>query len=234
MALSFDSVNHEYRLHGRRVPSVTGIIRIAGLTSGYSFEDPLHAYRGLACHHGAALIDAGKEDVWFGVDLPKDHPRYKEYVQVAHDINTGYLPAYRNFREQTGFQGYTSELGMIHPTWKFGGTLDSCGEVGEDIWLMDLKSGVLPELVPIQLAAYHMLIKEGLPIDPEHPGLDWLREVVKQGRKIHRKALRLSRDGGWTLFSETSKKEPYDSRVFDVGWASSIALYNLRSAYGFL
>lgn len=234
MKLSFYADSHEYRIDGRRVPSVTGILRISGLTSSYSFDDPLHAFRGLACHHGAALIDSGQEDVWFGVELPENHPRYKEYSQVADDINNGYLPAYRKFRERTGFQGHTYELGMIHPTLHFGGTLDMCGECGEEIWLLDLKSGVLPELVPIQLAAYHMLIKEGLPIDPQHPGLDWLKEVVKQGRNICRKAVRLSKDATWTLFSETSKRTAYNDRRFDVAWASAISLYNIRSEYNFL
>lgn len=234
MRLEFSAEKHEYYLDGRRVPSVTGIQRISGLVSAYSFDDPLHSFRGHAVHSGCALLDQGG-DPWFGVEgMDQRNPRYSEYVQVAHDINHGYLPAYRKFRERTGFQGFTYELGMIHPTLQFGGTLDVCGECGDEIWLVDLKSGILPDLVPVQLAAYHMLIREGLPIDPEHPGLGWLKEVVKSGRKILRKAVRLEKDGTDTLFSFTSKRDHYDSRMFDVSWAGAISNYNLRAKYGFL
>lgn len=232
--LEFDAGAHIYRLDGHRVPSVTGIIRISGLASAFSFDDPIHKFRGHSVHFGCALLDQ-HQDAYFGVDgIPQTHPQYAQYVQVAHDINYGYLPGYAAFKAHTGFQGYIYECGWIHPLLRYGGIFDIAGECGEEVWLLDEKSGVLPELVPIQLAGYDMLIRQGLPIDPEHPGLDWLREVIKQGRKIHRKALRLSKDGTWTLFSETSKRTAYNDRKFDVAWASAISLYNIRSEYNFL
>lgn len=230
--LEFDNNEHIYRMDGRRVPSVTGIMRISQLVSSFSFDDPIHAFRGHAVHHGAALIDQGQEDVWFGVSGPLAND--PEYVKVANDINTGYLPAYRAFKKRTGFQGHTYEVGLIHPTLRYAGTFDACGECGDDIWLIDLKSGVLPELVPVQLAAYQRLILEGLPIDPDHAGLEWLRESVKSGRKIHRKAVRLQKDGTDTLFSETSKGTSYDDRKFDNAWVAAISLYNVRAEYNFL
>lgn len=234
MRLEFDSAEHVYRKDGRRVPSVTGLMRIAQMVSGFSFDDPIHAFRGHSVHFGCGLIDRG-EDAYFGVNgIPETDPKYSEYVKVAHDINYGYLPAYADFKRTTGFQGHIYECGWIHTALNYGGTFDIAGECGDEIWLLDEKSGVLPELTPLQLAGYHMLIKEGVPINPEHPGLDWLREVIKQGRRIKRKALRLQKDGTWTLFSETSKRTSYDDRKFDIGWASIVNCYNLRQEYGFL
>lgn len=222
---------HEYRIDGMRIPSVTGIMRTCSLTVDYAFADKIHAFRGTAVHHGCALIDQGGSP-WFevGGQMAGD----PEYVKVANDINTGYLPAYRAFKERTGFQGRIYECVMVHEALRFGGTFDAVGEAGDEVWLIDLKSGVLPELVSVQLAAYEMLIRHGVPVDSEHPGLEWLREVVKSGRKIHRKAVRLERDGTDTLFSQTSKGCHYDSRTFDTAWSAAISIYNLRATYNLL
>lgn len=232
MRLEFDPVEHKYTMDGRRLPSVTGIMRIAGLTGSYGFDDPIHAMRGHAVHAGCSIIDMGGEPP--SINLTGDYASNPDYVQVAKDIEEGYWPAYRAFKARTGFQGRIYECAMVHPTLGYAGTFDVCGERGDEIWLPDLKSGVLPDLVPIQLSGYSLLIREGIPVDPQHPGLDWLREMVKSGKKILRKAVRLQKDGTDTLFSETKRKESYDSRVFDAGWMSAISLYNLRSSYGLL
>lgn len=237
--LSFNIEEHEYRIDGYRVPSVTGVMRIMGLVSSFSFDDPIHSFRGHAVHHGCALIDQNiQPPPWFvikdDVISPAD-PKYSEYVQVASDINHGYLPAYRAFKARTGFQGFCYECVMFHPVLRFGGTFDVIGECGDEIWLVDLKSGVLPELVPVQLSAYEMLIRNGVPLHGDHAGFDWVKQIVLQGeRKIRRVAVRLTKDGTDTMFSETSKGTSYDSREFDNSWKAAISLYNMRQSYGFL
>lgn len=231
MKLEFREATHEYYCDGRRLPSVTGVMRTAGLTSSYGFDDPIHALRGHAVHYGCAIIDQGGEP---SVAPPVRHAQNPDYIQVVKDIHDGYWPAYRAFKARTGFQGRIYECPMVHPYLGYAGTFDVCGEVGEELWLLDLKSGALPELVPVQLAAYDMLIRDGFPVDPEHFGYRWLKQKIAKGRKLIRKAVRLQKDGTATLFSETKRREDYNARVFDTIWASAISIYNARSMYGLL
>lgn len=228
MSVRFNQADHSYWCGHRQLPSVTELLRAAGLYSTYSFADPTHKYRGHAVHAGAAIIDMGGEPVLATV------PKHLE--QVGRDIIEGYWPAFSSWKERTGWQGRIWECSFVDPVRGFGGTFDSVGEFPDDpaIYELDVKSGVLPELVPAQLALYELLIRQGQPVDPQHPGLAWLMEAIKSGRPLKKIALRLERDGRHTMYSQTSKGRSYDDPVWLQVANSVLNLHAIKSTYGLL
>ncbi len=85
MALAFDAASHRYTLDGVVLPSVTQVIRDAGLMPAYYSEDAeWYADRGSAVHEATALYDRGILD-----DASLD----QEIV--------GYVESYRAFRRDS-------------------------------------------------------------------------------------------------------------------------------------
>ena len=223
-APSFDPIRHIYATGDRVVPSNTEILRLMGIYGSYQFTESHHKYRGHAVHAGSAILDMG--------GIPQLGPVPSHLQQVADDIVNGYWPAFSRFKERTGWQGRIWECPIVDSLRGYGGTFDTVGEMGDDVVLLDLKSGVLPDMVPVQLALYWLLITQGKPVDEQHPGLDWLREVVKSGRPVKRMALRLTKDGKDTLFTQTSKGEDYSSQKWLAVASSVLNLYAVKSQYG--
>ncbi len=91
----------------------------------------------------------------------------------------------------------------------------------------DIKSGTYPEMTIVQIAAYEDLARRGLPVNPDHTGLGWLREVLGREEGIERCGLRLEKTGRFTAFYETSKGEPYHLPKWMSAWRSCVALYTL-------
>ena len=224
--LSFDPSTHSYWSDTRRLSSVTEILRMTGIYSNFSFAESHHKYRGTAVHTWCAITDLGGTPV-----LGPVPPHLK---QVGEEITNGYWPAFSRFKERTGWQGRIWEASFIDPLRGFAGTLDTVGEMGDDICLLDVKSGVMPELVPAQLALYWLLVTKGLPVHPDHPGMDWLMEVVKSGRPVKRVALRLEKSGKDTLFTQTSKGEDFSSPKWIAVANSVLNLYTVRQQYNLL
>lgn len=224
--LSFDQVTHTYR-DGRRVlPSVTEILREMGIYGSYQFAESHHKYRGSAVHAGSAILDAG------GTPQLGAVPAHLQ--SVADDIVNGYWPAFSAWRSRTGFRGRIWECPYADPVLGYAGCFDTAGEVGDEIWFVDLKSGTLPEMVPVQLWAYEHLIRHGKPINQDHPGLPWLLDAVNSGRRLRKKAVRLEKTGRDTMTEATSKGQPYDDPTFSAAWKSCLNLYNLKTGYNLL
>ncbi len=196
-----------------------------GIYGSYQFVESHHKYRGHAVHAGSAILDMG--------GVPQLGPVPQHLQQVADDIVNGYWPAFTRFKERTGWQGRIWECPFVDPVRMYGGTSDTWGEMpGEEaVILLDVKSGVLPEMVPVQLALYELLAKNGVPVDQEHPGLGWLQATIKSGRPIKRMALRLTKDGKDTLFTQTSKGEDYSSPKWLAVASSLLNLYAVKSQY---
>jgi hypothetical protein len=224
--LSFNASDHSYWADGRQFPSVTQILKAVGIYSDFHFQESHHKYRGHAVHAGAAILDMG--------GVPELGPVPAHLKQVGEDIVNGYWPAFSRFKERTGWQGRIWECPIIDPVRGYAGCFDSVGEMGDDVVLLDVKSGVLPEMVPVQLALYWLLIGEGLPVNPQHPGLRWLEDVIKSGRPVKRMALRLTKDGKDTLFTQTSKCEDYSSPRWIQVTRSILNVYTIRASYGLL
>jgi hypothetical protein len=209
----------------------------------YEFAAQVHRYRGHAVHHGCALIDQGETPT---LSIPANAS--EEIRKAAFDIENGYWPAYRRFKARTGFQGQCYECSLVDPIMGFGGTFDVMGttppvedEEGNiiypgEVWLPDLKSGeVLPKMVPCQTALYKYLLTHGKPVNPRHPGWDWVQEIVRAGTPIRCKAIRLQRDGTPTIYAESTKPvRSYDDPYWTVLARSAVNLYNGLNDNGLL
>jgi len=224
VTVSFDPREHAYRAGGRKVPSVTEILRAEGLTSSYAFSDRTHAFRGSAVHRACAMLDFGANPIVSGP---------KHLQQVVDDINNGYVPAFARWRERTKFQGRCWECPIVSPEMGYGGTFDAAGnfEGSPEIVLLDLKSGVMPAMVPIQLAGYLDLIQKGTPVDAQHYGWEWLQENVRSGVPVRRVAVRLEKTGRETMFTEGPDGTHYSHPMWTVAFRSAVNLHNLKAKF---
>jgi hypothetical protein len=122
--LVFNPENHEYRLNGVVVPSVT---QICDELVDFSWvrPDALAAaqHRGTAVHLACELDDKG--------DLVEES---------VHEKIRPYLEAYRKFRNVTGFQPHVIERQVHHDGQMYAGTLDRVGMMKEDRVLIDIKT----------------------------------------------------------------------------------------------
>jgi hypothetical protein len=177
--LTFDPETHVYRWDDAVVPSVTQVLESAGIIDYSSIPRGIRDYalqRGSLVHRACELWDEG--------DLDMD---------TLSDVLAPYVRAYIDFRETTGFTPILSEYRAYSTRWGYAGTLDRLGQVGNRLWLIDLKSGGMPRWARLQTAAYHELIK-GL-----HPC-------------VERYALRLDKDGRFYLSDPFT--DPSDFYVF--------------------
>lgn len=233
MTLSFDSLTHTYAVDGKSLPSVTGILRACGLTGQYEFRDPIHAMRGTAVHEGAALIISGVRKYPTLEPLRSPHSHNAAYVQVHGEID-GYWEAVRAAKAMIKFSGCVYEARFIDPVRGCAGTFDFGAYVASANQLWDIKSGMYPVMTPVQICAYEDLARRGLPINPDHPGLPWLQELVKSGQPIERCGLRLEKTGRFTAYYECPKGRPYTSPMWMSAWRSALCLYTLVPDHHYL
>lgn len=140
-SFTFDPQAHIYRLDGVQIPSVTGIIKDAGLCRDYSgFQEA--QWRGLHVHNACEFYDL--EDLnWNSV--------YPQWL--------GYVKAWARFRDDTGFKPELIEFQTYHKEFRYAGTIDRIGVLDGKRFLIDLKTGEPEAWHGIQTAAYSMLEK---------------------------------------------------------------------------
>lgn len=218
--LRFDSSAHAYLDGEKRLPSVTGILRDVGYSPDYSFAKEVHRMRGTSVHEAAQMIMEGG---WPKLSpLPHPYNKDPEYVKVHGEI-PGYWEAIRRAREILKIEGRAFECAMADPVRGYAGKWDGAGTCHNENWFWDWKSGTMPFSVVIQLAAYWDLIERGIPIS-KGVGLDWVRaEHAKNPFK--RKAIRLEKDGKWTLYQETTKGTSFDDPKWISAWRSAMYLH---------
>jgi hypothetical protein len=140
--LVFDAGQHRYILGGVQLPGVTGVLEAAGLLD-YGFlnaEDRARCLeRGWAVH----------------VATERDDNHVLDEGSLGAEI-LGYVEAWRTFRRDYGFVPRLIEHRVFHPHFKYAGTLDRVGGVRDGAeFIVDIKSGVAPDAVRYQLAAYN-------------------------------------------------------------------------------
>lgn len=146
--ITFDPEAHVYRLNGEALPSVTGIIRDAGL-SDYSSIPPAilerAAARGKAVHTAIELLL--ENDLDFDSLDPSLH---------------GYVAAYKRFVDDTGWTPTHVEQRVYHPVLRYVGTYDQLGAMRDGRrFLVDVKTAAKrAPWWPIQAAAYHECLDE--------------------------------------------------------------------------
>lgn len=138
--LTFDQAEHRYYLNGSPIPNVTRILEAAGLIDYRFLGERREQYleRGRLVH----LVTQQDDEGCLAAD------------SVDEDIS-GYLEAWRKFKRDYAFTPLRIEHRVFHPGLKFAGCLDRTGVTrdGTEI-ILDIKTGVAPAAVALQLAAY--------------------------------------------------------------------------------
>lgn len=139
--LTFDETTHTYRLDGRKIPSVTTIIKAAGLIDDIWFNEAA-TWRGSVVHKCCELDCKGKLD-----------------ESTVDPGAAGYLEGWRKWKRETGFRPVVVEQMDYHSDLFYAGTPDRVGFVcqGEPC-VVDIKTGPAQKWHAIQLAAYRMFL----------------------------------------------------------------------------
>jgi hypothetical protein len=144
----FDEETHTFRVDGRIVPSVTGILKAAGIghtgTTDEGFEiseEVMEAARdrGTDAHLACQLLDESDLD-WDSLD---------EEIEP-------YVTGYQNWKDAAGFVPDLIERPLYNETDDYCGIVDRAGWIGDERVVVDIKtgSGGLKPWHPIQTAAY--------------------------------------------------------------------------------
>jgi hypothetical protein len=139
--LEFDPILHRYYCDAIELASVTTILKLAGVTSGFGSDADME--RGRNVHKICELDDQG------GVDLRK----------VSKELR-GYLHGWRSYKAISGWQSSHVEHRVWSPEWGYAGTIDRIGtrRNGKHPVILDIKSskqaGSPADSVRYQTAAY--------------------------------------------------------------------------------
>ncbi|MCR9093429.1 MAG: PD-(D/E)XK nuclease family protein [bacterium] len=136
-----------YRVRGERVPSVTEVIDLGGLSD----IEQLKRVAGADVVENASLrgrIVHGYCDV---IDLDEQFD-----VEDVPEPYRGYVAAYVAFKAETGFEPIEIELAVTSSTYLFAGTIDRIGMYPDGrVTLLDLKTPAQPSPTwRVQTAGY--------------------------------------------------------------------------------
>ena len=184
--LTFDPETHTYRMEGEIIPSVTQILKDVGLIDT-TFFAPEHAERGTRIHAATVFWDETEMD---DDTLPEEW--------------TGYLSAWKKFREETGFVSSHIEQAFCCDEG-YAGTVDRIGKTHKiNPLLLDIKTGPPQPWHRLQLAAYTLMVKRELNI----PIWDmWGVHLRKEG---------------------TYSVESYKSIEHSADWLSVLRVYHIK------
>lgn len=128
MRIEFDEEKHIYTVDGKQVPSVTDICNPItsehyGAINAAILE--MASRRGTAVHEATQLIDLGV--------MPEDDPEVDAYVNAYLDFLLDYKPKW----EYIEYIGFNEDM-------NYCGTIDRAGQVGNEFWVLDLKTTASP------------------------------------------------------------------------------------------
>lgn len=150
-ALTFTPETHEYRVDGRRVPSVTEILKSTGVAVDFEELAGMSDRLGAAINEKRALGQALHSDAHSFDDNDLDWKTVDPRVLP-------YLEAWRTFRENSRLIPLGRERRVYHPALRYAGTLDGVFAKPPAInVLIDIKTGD-PESAGAryQLAGYQL------------------------------------------------------------------------------
>ena len=141
--LTFDADKHEYRLDGSVIPSVTQVLKSAGIID-HKFTAPGAMEKGTDAHQAIEFWNQG--------DLDED--------SLPDDLH-GYLAAWKRFVVRDyGLKPVSMERQVYQKLFNYAGTIDYIGESNGQRFLVDIKTGVPQPWHALQLAAYQKCIEE--------------------------------------------------------------------------
>lgn len=135
MRIEFDEEKHIYTVDGKQVPSVTDICNPItsehyGAINAAILE--MASRRGTAVHEATQLIDLGV--------MPGDDPEVDAYVNAYLDFLLDYKPKW----EYIEWIGYYDDFWDGEYRVEYCGTVDRAGWVGDEFWVLDLKTTASP------------------------------------------------------------------------------------------
>src|SRR5581483_10122540 len=175
-----DAATHTYYRHGRPVPGVTRALSRAGIldfTGIPQYVLDRAAERGRAVHLALEYLDAGTLDP----------------ASVSEEV-APYVRAYERFCADTGFIPGASERSRYNGTYGYAGTFDRTGLIGNQVILLDFKTGEFQQGYFSQLAAYLRFFR-----DPRRFRAVALRLFDNARYRLHEMPI-LELDYYWNLF----------------------------------
>lgn len=152
MKLTYDDGCHLYKLDGLEIPSVTQILKEAGLSSFDNVPEHLIQESRITGKHVHKATELADLDM---LDRDSLDPLY-----------LAYLEQWEKFKLDYSFKVRWCELEIYHPILKYAGRIDRIGDIdinGKTIRaVVDIKTGIKTKEVAIQLAGYSMLFNYGL------------------------------------------------------------------------
>jgi hypothetical protein len=145
--LTYNDINHEYKLDGMTIPSVTQVLKGAGLVNLDFVNEQLleeKADLGKKVHLTTELYDNGT------LDLDELHPTLKAY-----------LDQWIKFRKDFNFIPTEIELQLFHKLYRYAGRIDRVGLAQGVLTELDIKSGMKFKHHAIQNAGYELLYNQG-------------------------------------------------------------------------
>lgn len=137
----FVEESHEYFLGDRKLPSVTQVLKEAGLLY-YPASSSYHMERGSFVHRATEWIDRGTLD-WDSLD----------------DTLRPYCEAYAKFCRDVNPEPILSERPLYHAQFLFAGTLDRVVKMNGFTSLIDIKTGSPHPATALQVSAYAELAR---------------------------------------------------------------------------
>jgi hypothetical protein len=148
--LEFNEERHEYKYDGQIIPSVTQIIKDAGLSGIEGIPENRLLVAGLL---GTAVHDA----CWYDDDGQLDPASIDAEVLP-------YLVQWRKFKADFSFLASKKEELLYHKKYRYAGRIDRIGEMMLSSTprsaIVDIKTGSKQRSHAIQLTAYKELAKE--------------------------------------------------------------------------
>lgn len=137
--LEFNSETHTYTFNGRVVPSVTQVLKSAGLIDTTFYKNDA-AERGTYIH---AVLEA----------IDKNPMKTVEYTP---EVN-GYVEAWEKFKAQTSLKFKAIEDKVFSKKFYCAGTIDRICELEGRLTIIDIKTGIPQQWHSIQTAGYELL-----------------------------------------------------------------------------
>ena len=188
MSLTFAPETHVYELEGVRVPSVTGILKSAGLIDFSTIPSSIleaARMRGTVVH--TALHYLNDDDL----DLEQFYQEWPEFA--------GYVQAWVSFCAQRLFVPVLNEHRVASRRYQVAGTLDALGTLDGTAVLLDFATGrAVDACKHLQTAAYEGLAREWASEDPA------LAQFFGTHPFVKRYAVELKRDGSFKLEAYTA------------------------------
>lgn len=179
--IDFDPISHKYTRDGIVIPSVTQVID--PLVSFYAPAEVLEAAR-----IRGSIVHSLTEGIDMGLMAVQD-----AYDDAEKCDLLGYVKAWEKFKQDTGAYPFVIEERVFSLLYGYAGTLDRiCKFVtSSDIWLVDIKTGILMPEHALQTAAYEQAYREANPLP----------------KITHRMCVQLKSDGTYTTKTHKSKTD---------------------------